>query len=171
MRRTSLLALALAAVAIVGAAPAAAAPAPAISPAHAAKAFAFPTVSRTLGRKPRIGHAHGAAPKTLKVKDVVVGSGRSARAGDAVTTQYVGVLYRGGTEFDASWDRGQPFAFDLGAGMVIAGWERGIKGMKVGGRRILVVPARLGYGAAGSPPAIPHRAALIFVVDLVGIGS
>jgi FKBP-type peptidyl-prolyl cis-trans isomerase len=137
--------------------------------ASAAEKFAFPKVSRDITTKPEIGRAHGHAPKRLRTKDIVVGTGRTARPGDVVEAQYVGVLYRGGQEFDASWDRHEAFAFDLGAGMVIAGWDRGVKGMKVGGRRVLVVPARLAYGRRGSPPAIPPRATLIFAVDLVAI--
>jgi peptidylprolyl isomerase len=167
MRRHRLLGLAATAVLAAAAGPATSGAAPSgPATASAARAFAFPSVSRDLARKPRIGRTHGAAPRKLKVKDVVVGTGATAKAGSTVTTQYVGVLYRGGHEFDASWGRGQPFAFLLGSGMVIRGWDRGIAGMKVGGRRILVVPARLAYGAAGSPPAIPANATLVFVVDL-----
>jgi peptidylprolyl isomerase len=136
-----------------------------------AKAFVFPAVSKNVGHKPTIGAAHGAAPKRLKHKDVVVGRGRAAQAGDDVVAHYVGVLYRGGRQFDSSWERGQPFAFPLGQGQVIAGWDAGIRGMKVGGRRILVIPARLAYGAQGAPPQIPGNAALIFVVDLLGVSG
>jgi peptidylprolyl isomerase len=139
------------------------------APGASAKAFVFPTVSKTLGQKPKIGRAHGHSPATLKAKDVVTGHGRIAKPGDTVVTNYAGVLYRGGTAFDNSWDRGQPFAFTLGGGEVIAGWDKGIAGMRVGGRRILVLPPRLGYGAQGSPPTIPANAALIFVVDLVDV--
>jgi peptidylprolyl isomerase len=135
-----------------------------------AAAFRFPSVSTNLQVKPKIGQTHGPAPKTLKLKDVVVGRGRAARPGDTVTMQYVGELYRSGRQFDASWDHGQPFAFPLGAGQVIPGFDRGVKGMRAGGRRILVIPPRLGYGSMGSPPAIPRNATLIFVVDLVGLG-
>jgi FKBP-type peptidyl-prolyl cis-trans isomerase len=139
-------------------------------PATASAAdFRFPSVSQNLNAKPHIGQAHGPAPRTLKVKDVVAGHGRPARPGDTVTMQYVGELYRSGRQFDASWDHGQPFAFPLGAGQVIPGFDRGVKGMRVGGRRILVIPPRLGYGAVGAPPAIPGHATLIFVVDLVDV--
>jgi FKBP-type peptidyl-prolyl cis-trans isomerase len=140
-----------------------------VAPGANAAGFVFPSVSKNIGHKPKIGRSHGAAPKSLKLKDVVVGTGRTARTGDVVATHYVGVLYRGGKPFDDSWDRGQPFPFSLGGGQVIAGWDTGIQGMKVGGRRILVIPARLAYGAQGSPPAIPAHAALIFVVDLVSV--
>jgi peptidylprolyl isomerase len=133
-----------------------------------AAGFRFPSVSSDLQAKPKIGPTHGPAPRTLKRQDVVVGRGRMAKPGDTVTTQYVGALYRTGRQFDASWDHGQPFAFPLGAGQVIAGFERGVRGMRVGGRRVIVIPPRLGYGSQGSPPAIPRNATLIFVVDLVG---
>ena len=136
-----------------------------------AAGFRFPSVSANLGAKPKVGHTHGPAPKKLRMKDVVVGKGRVARAGDDVTMQYVGKLYASGREFDASWDRGQPFAFPLGAGQVNAGIERGVKGMRVGGRRILVIPPGLAYGAAGAPPDIPANATLLFVVDLVGVSG
>jgi FKBP-type peptidyl-prolyl cis-trans isomerase len=138
-------------------------------PAGAA-GFHFPSVSKNLGSKPRIGKTHGPAPKALKTKDVVVGKGAVARSGDQVAIQYVGVLYRTGKQFDASWDRGQPFAFTLGGGQVIKGFDQGIKGMRVGGRRILVIPAKLAYGAAGAPPTIPANAPLVFVVDLTRAG-
>jgi peptidylprolyl isomerase len=158
MRRTLLLPLSvLLAVAFLGV------------PSADAAGFAFPSVSANVGHKPKIGRSHGHAPKTLKTKDVVVGRGAVAKRGATVVTNYAGVLYRGGKAFDNSFDRGQPFAFPLGGGQVIAGWDKGIAGMRVGGRRILVVPARLGYGAQGSPPTIPANAALIFVVDLVGV--
>jgi peptidylprolyl isomerase len=102
-------------------------------------------------------------------KDLIVGTGPEAKAGDTVTVNYVGVLYRGGKEFDASWKRKEPFTFELGAGKVIKGWDQGVVGMKVGGRRELIIPAELGYGAAGSPPTIPPNSALIFVVDLLAV--
>lgn len=139
-------------------------------PAAAADAaFRFPKVGADLTAKPSIGKARSTAPDGLQVKDVVRGSGRKARPGDLVTTQYVGVLYGSGRQFDASWDRGAPISFTLGAGDVIRGWDRGLRGMRVGGRRILVLPPRLAYGRAGAPPAIPPRATLTFVVDLVGV--
>jgi len=141
----------------------------ALAPAGAlAAGFRFPSVSRDLAVKPKIGATHGPAPKKLKVKDVVAGTGAVARNGDQITLQYVGVLYKNGKQFDASWDRGaQPLQFTLGAGAVIKGFDRGLRGMRVGGRRIIVIPPRLGYGAAGAPPEIPRNATLIFVVDLV----
>ena len=84
--------------------------------------------------------------------------------------QYVGVDYETGKEFDASWDRGQPFPFQLGAGNVIEGWDEGVAGMKVGGRRELIIPPDLAYGKQGSPPAIGPDATLIFVIDLIDVG-
>jgi peptidylprolyl isomerase len=161
MRRIILTALAALALVVASAAHAGAAP--------AKKRFAFPAVSADVGKKPSVGRAHGSAPKRLRTKDIVVGTGRTARSGDTVEVHYVGELHRGGKEFDASWDRGDPLAFGLGGGEVIPGFDRGIKGMKVGGRRVLVLPARLAYGRRGSPPVIPPRAALIFVVDLVAV--
>ena len=91
-----------------------------------------------------------------------------AKAGQTVTVNYVGVLFKGGKVFDASWKRNEPFSFPLGKGQVIPGWDQGIPGMKVGGRRELIIPAALAYGAKGSPPTIPPNAPLVFVVDLLG---
>jgi FKBP-type peptidyl-prolyl cis-trans isomerase len=105
----------------------------------------------------------------LIVQDLIVGTGAEAKSGDSVTVQYVGVLFANGKEFDSSWKNGEPFTFDLGSGGVIAGWDQGVEGMKVGGRRRLIIPAELGYGAAGSPPTIPANAALVFDVDLVSV--
>jgi peptidylprolyl isomerase len=86
-----------------------------------------------------------------------------------VSVQYVGVSYLNGRQFDASWDRGEPFAFQLGAGAVIPGWDEGVKGMNVGGRRMLVIPPDLAYGPQGSPPAIGPNETLVFVIDLLGV--
>jgi peptidylprolyl isomerase len=119
--------------------------------------------------KPRVKPPKGAPPKKLVINDLEEGSGPAAKAGDEVTVQYVGVNYKSGKEFDASWDRGEPFPFTLGSGMVIPGWEQGVEGMKVGGRRELVIPPELGYGPAGSPPVIPPNETLVFVVDLEAI--
>lgn len=119
--------------------------------------------------KPQVKPPQGAPPKQLVTRDLEEGSGAAAKAGDEVTVQYVGVDYKSGKEFDASWDRGEPFTFTLGSGMVIPGWEEGVEGMKVGGRRELIIPPELGYGAAGSPPAIPPNETLVFVVDLEAI--
>lgn len=119
--------------------------------------------------KPKVTVPKGAPPKKLEAKDLEEGSGATAKAGDAVSVNYVGVNYKTGKEFDASWDRGEPFTFTLGAGEVIPGWDQGVEGMKVGGRRELIIPPELGYGAAGAPPAIPPNETLVFVVDLEAI--
>jgi peptidylprolyl isomerase len=99
----------------------------------------------------------------------VKGKGKAAKAGDTVQVQYDGVLYQDGSEFDASWNHGKPFSFPLGQQQVIPGWDKGVAGMKVGGRRELVIPPDLGYGTQGSPPTIPANSTLVFVVDLQGI--
>ncbi len=119
--------------------------------------------------KPKVTVPKGAPPKKLEVKDLEEGSGATAKAGDSVTVNYVGVNYKTGKEFDASWDRGEPFTFTLGAGEVIPGWDQGVAGMKVGGRRELIIPPSLGYGSTGAPPAIPPNETLVFVVDLEAI--
>jgi peptidylprolyl isomerase len=119
--------------------------------------------------KPKVTVPKGAPPKKLEVEDLEEGSGATAKAGDHVTVNYVGVDYKTGKEFDASWDRGEPFSFSLGAGEVIPGWDQGVEGMKVGGRRELIIPPELGYGSAGAPPAIPPNETLVFVVDLEAI--
>jgi peptidylprolyl isomerase len=123
--------------------------------------------SADLNKKPKVTVPKGAPPKKLEEKELVEGTGPEAKSGDEVTVQYVGVNYKTGKEFDASWDRGEPFSFTLGAGQVIPGWDQGVAGMKVGGRRELIIPPELGYGSTGSPPAIPPNETLIFVVDLL----
>ncbi len=125
--------------------------------------------SGALSKEPSVTPPPGAAPTKLESKDLIVGTGPEAKAGDTVTVNYVGVLFKGGKVFDASWNRKEPFTFTLGKGQVIPGWDQGIVGMKVGGRRQLVIPAPLAYGAKGSPPAIPANATLVFVVDLLGV--
>jgi FKBP-type peptidyl-prolyl cis-trans isomerase len=128
-------------------------------------------VSTDLSKKPAIPKPTGAAPKELQGTDVVVGKGTEAKAGDKVSVQYVGVLYNNDKQFDSSWDRGKkPFEFTIGQGQVIQGWDQGVAGMKVGGRRVLVIPPDLAYGAAGSPPTIPANAPLVFAVDLKKVG-
>jgi peptidylprolyl isomerase len=121
-----------------------------------------------LSKEPKVTVPSGPAPKKLEIKDLIVGSGAEAKAGETVTVNYVGVLYKGGKEFDASWKRNEPFSFTLGKGQVIAGWDQGVAGMKVGGRRELIIPSELAYKAQGSPPTIPPNAPLVFVVDLLG---
>jgi peptidylprolyl isomerase len=120
-----------------------------------------------LSKEPTVTPPSGPAPTKLVTKDLIVGTGPEAKAGESVTVNYVGVLYKGGKIFDASWKRNETFPFVLGKSQVIPGWEQGIVGMKVGGRRELIIPAELAYGAKGSPPTIPPNSALIFVVDLL----
>jgi len=119
--------------------------------------------------KPKVEKPNGAPPKKLVTNDLEEGTGPAAKAGDTVTVQYVGVNYKTGKEFDSSWSRSEPFPFELGSGGVIPGWEQGVEGMKVGGRRELIIPPGLAYGTAGAPPAIPPNETLIFVVDLEAV--
>ena len=128
-------------------------------------------ISTDLSTKPEIPTPDGAPPTQLEVNDVVEGDGPAAQAGDQITVQYVGVDYTTGAQFDASWDRGQPFPFQLGSGQVIPGWDQGLEGMKVGGRRELIIPPDLAYGPQGSPPDIGPNATLIFVIDLTDVSS
>lgn len=125
------------------------------------------TATTSEGAKPEVAVPKGAPPKELVVTELKKGTGAQAKAGDEVTVQYVGVDYKTGKQFDASWDRGEPFTFTLGAGEVIPGWDKGVAGMKVGGRRELIIPPGLAYGAAGAPPAIAPNATLVFVIDLL----
>jgi peptidylprolyl isomerase len=123
--------------------------------------------SGPLSKEPTVTPPSGAPPAKLVTKELIVGTGPEAKAGSSVTVNYVGVLYKGGKVFDASWKRNETFPFVLGKGQVIPGWEQGIVGMKVGGRRELIIPSGLAYGPKGSPPTIPPNSALIFVVDLL----
>ena len=108
-------------------------------------------------------------PTDLVVDDIEVGDGDEAVAGQTVDVHYVGVAWSDGSQFDASWDRGQPFSFGLGAGQVITGWDRGVAGMRVGGRRRLTIPPQLGYGDRGAGGVIAPGETLVFVVDLIGV--
>ena len=119
--------------------------------------------------KPEIDFPEGEPPTDLVIEDVIEGDGREARAGDTVSAHYVGVAHSTGEEFDSSWNRGAPLSFPLGAGRVIQGWDQGIQGMKVGGRRQLVIPAHLAYGDRGAGGVIAPGETLIFVCDLVGL--
>jgi peptidylprolyl isomerase len=119
--------------------------------------------------KPVVEVPDGAPPTELETTDLVEGDGAEAKEGDTVSMQYVGVNYSDGSEFDSSWETGQPFEFELGAGGVIPGWDEGIPGMKVGGRRELVIPPDLGYGPTGQPPDIGPNETLVFIVDLVDV--
>ncbi|MDN5725436.1 MAG: FKBP-type peptidyl-prolyl cis-trans isomerase [Propionibacteriales bacterium] len=119
--------------------------------------------------KPEIDFPEGPAPTDLQIDDLTVGDGDEATAGQNVVVHYVGVTHSGGEEFDASWNRGTPFTFPLGGGRVIAGWDQGVQGMKVGGRRRLTIPAHLAYGDRGAGGVIGPGEALIFVVDLLEV--
>ncbi len=119
-----------------------------------------------LNTKPKVVPPSGPAPKKLVVKDLIKGTGPVAKAGSTVTVQYVGVLYKNGKQFDASWDDGSGKPVSLPLTGVIKGWQQGIPGMHVGGRRELIIPSNLAYGAAGSPPKIPPNSPLVFVIDL-----
>ena len=123
-------------------------------------------------KKPKVTVPEGEPPAGLQIEDLKEGDGPTAKAGDSVNVHYVGVSYSTGKQFDASWDTpgAQPFTFQLGAGNVIPGWDQGVAGMKVGGRRQLTIPPELGYGEAGAPPDIAPNETLIFVVDLLQIG-
>ena len=129
----------------------------------------IPESLKDTSKKPEIPRPEGPPPPSLVVRDIVKGKGRAAKPGDALTMQYVGVSYSNGEEFDASWDRGEPFEFQLGAGMVIPGWDQGLVGIKPGGRRELIIPANLAYGPQGQPPAIGPNETLVFVVDAVKV--
>nr|WP_202495238.1 FKBP-type peptidyl-prolyl cis-trans isomerase [Streptomyces sp. SID4982] len=119
--------------------------------------------------KPEIDFPIGDAPSELLVEDIVVGDGPEAKPGAMVEVHYVGVTFETGEEFDASWNRGQTFRFPLGGGRVIKGWDQGVEGMKVGGRRKLTIPPHLAYGNQSPSPLIPAGSTLIFVVDLLGV--
>lgn len=119
--------------------------------------------------RPEIDFPGGPPPPYLDITDIVVGDGPEATKGSTVSVHYVGVAYSTGEEFDASWNRGEPFVFPLGAGRVIKGWDMGVAGMKVGGRRRLVIPPHLAYGDRGAGAAIRPGETLVFVVDLLAV--
>jgi peptidylprolyl isomerase len=127
------------------------------------------TTTESLTEKPKVTVPSGPPPKKLEIKELHKGSGAEAKAGKEVVVQYVGVNYKNGKEFDSSWSRNEPFPLTLGAGSVIPGWEQGIEGMKVGGRRELIIPPELAYGEAGAPPAIGPNETLVFVIDLLEV--
>ena len=119
-----------------------------------------------LSSKPRVAVDRASEPPTeLVSQDLVEGDGPEIAPGDTASVQYVGVSWSTGREFDASWDRGQPFGFPVGAGRVIAGWDQGVVGMRAGGRRLLVIPPDLGYGDRGAGGVIAPGETLVFVVD------
>lgn len=124
---------------------------------------------RKLGIKPVIGKPAGPPPAGLITRDIVKGRGAVARPGRKVTVQYVGITYSTGQEFDSSWDRNETFTFQLGGGRVIPGWEQGVPGMRVGGRRQLVIPPSQAYGPQGQPPAIGPNETLAFDIDLLNV--
>jgi len=162
----------LAVLAVAAAACGSRAPGVQLAPSSGATQASVPTTPKpppALASKPAVSVPKRKAPKQLVTKDLVVGTGQSAQAGRTVTVNYVGVLYKTGKEFDSSWKRNQPFTSTLSAGRVIPGWVRGVAGMKVGGRRELIVPPNLAYGKAGSPPTIPPNSTLVFVVDLLSV--
>ena len=117
--------------------------------------------------KPEVDFPGGEPPTELEISDIWQGDGAVAKAGDTVQVHYVGVAYSTGEEFDASWSRGAPLEFRLGVGQVIAGWDQGVQGMRVGGRRQLIIPPRLAYGDRGAGRSIAPGETLIFVCDLV----
>jgi len=120
--------------------------------------------------KPHVYVPPGEAPPTdLKLDDLVEGEGDEAKPGANVEVHYVGVAWSTRKQFDASWDRGDTFQFRLGAGQVIQGWDQGVAGMKIGGRRQITIPPNLGYGAAGAGGVIKGGETLVFVVDLLGL--
>jgi peptidylprolyl isomerase len=119
--------------------------------------------------KPTVEIPDGPPPTELQIEDLSVGDGAEAVSGTTCTMQYVGVSWSTGKQFDASWDRGQPFSFGLGQGQVISGWDQGVAGMKVGGRRRLTIPPEMGYGARGAGGVIGPNETLVFVVDLLGV--
>ena len=119
--------------------------------------------------RPEVDPHEGPPPAELEITDLIVGEGAEATPGRTVSVHYVGVSHSSGAEFDASWNRGQEFRFGLGQGQVIAGWDEGVTGMRVGGRRRLVIPPHLGYGDRGAGGVIAPGETLIFVVDLLGV--
>lgn len=119
--------------------------------------------------KPTITIPAGNAPAELVKNDLVVGTGDEAISGRNVSVHYVGVAWSNGRQFDASWDRNEPFEFRLGAGQVISGWDEGVAGMRIGGRRELTIPPHMGYGSRGAGGVIKGNETLVFVVDLLNV--
>jgi len=120
--------------------------------------------------KPTVTIPDTAPPADLVIEDIEVGTGTEALSGANVTVYYVGVAWSDGQQFDASWDRNDTFEFRLGAGQVIAGWDQGVAGMKIGGRRSITIPSHLGYGDRGAGGVIKGGETLVFVVDLLNVG-
>lgn len=165
---------ALAAVAVAGCGGSSKASGVVTAPSEGATATTVATTPKpppALASKPVVVVPKGAAPTHLIIKDLVVGTGQTAKVGNTVTVNYVGVLFKTGKEFDSSWSRNQPSTFPLTKGGVIAGWVNGLPGMKVGGRRELIIPSSQAYGSRGSGATIPPNSALVFVVDLLSISA
>ena len=133
------------------------------------KALAAAVVTNTK-KQPKVPKPKGSPPAKLIADDIVAGKGPPAKSGDQLTVDYVGESWSNGKVFDASWKRHQTFPLTLGQGSVIKGWDDGLVGMKAGGRRMLVIPPDLGYGASGQPPSIGPNETLVFVIDLRKIG-
>ncbi len=119
--------------------------------------------------KPEVTIPEGSPSYQLELEDITVGEGEEAKSGSLVEVHYVGVSFKSGKQFDASWDRGDTFKFGLGKGQVIRGWDEGVQGMKVGGRRKITIPPDLAYGKRGAGGAIGPDETLVFVVDLIGV--
>jgi peptidylprolyl isomerase len=139
------------------------------TPTTSTSSTATTPVSGPLSQEPTVKPPSGPPPSKLVIKELVKGAGPVAKAGQSVTVNYVGVLYGTGKVFNASWETKQPFTFVLGRGQVIAGWDKGVAGMRVGGRRELIIPAAEAYGKEGKPPKIPPNSPLVFVVDLLAV--
>jgi peptidylprolyl isomerase len=139
------------------------------APSEPAEPEGAPSEPTEVKGKPKVTVPEGPAPAKLEIEDIEEGTGPAAEAGSQISVNYVGVNYSDGEEFDSSFNTGAPFDFQLGAGMVIPGWDQGLEGMKVGGRRQLVIPPELAYGPQGSPPAIGPGETLVFVIDLLGV--
>ena len=131
-----------------------------------ASSTVFPTVTATAGTPPQIGKLSGAAPTDLQMKDIITGTGQTAIATSTLEVHYVLMTWSDGKVVQSSWDSGQTATFPLSG--VISGWQKGIPGMKEGGRRLLIIPPALGYGASGSGPIAPNET-LVFVVDLIKV--
>jgi peptidylprolyl isomerase len=140
----------------------------------AATATATPKATATpdntdVSKKPTVTVPDELPPDALQIEDIVKGKGPAAKKGDKVSVQYVGLTWSTSVEFDSSWDRGKPFTLTLGEGGVIEGWDKGIPGMRKGGRRQLTIPAEMAYAAQGSPPNIGPNECLRFIIDMVKI--